>query len=122
MWYRKTILVLGLIAVCISLSMCVNADAVETLQNNLNMSVADIILLIISCGCIVIGAFDSRIAIMCAFLLYAILFIVFTLATDEGHAGFNPYFAGLAMMVCFVVLCLMLLISYKKTNTPYNVV
>lgn len=93
-------------------------DALETMQNNLGVSVADIIMLILTGGIIVIVAFDARIALMIAFLLYASLFIVFTSATEAGYIGFNPYFSGVAMMGCFVLLALSLLVTYKKTNTP----
>lgn len=100
----------------------VKADALDTMETNLNMEISDVIMIVLSCAIIVIGALDARIAIMCAFLLYTSVFILFTLATEEGIAGFNPYYSGVAMMMCFVIVCLMLLISYKKSNTPYNVV
>lgn len=99
----------------------VQADAVETISDNLNMSIADIIMIVVSCGIIVISALDARIAVMCAFLIYCSLFILFTLMTEEGMSGFNPYYSGVAMMLCFVVICLSLLISYKKGNTPMTV-
>lgn len=114
-------LILFFIVLILSVS-SVKADAIETMQTNLNMSIADIIMIIASGGIIVIAAFDARIAVMCAFIIYASMFITFTLATEEGISGFNPYYSGLAMMICFIILCLCLLISYKKTNTPLNVV
>lgn len=98
------------------------ADPVETFETNLNMSLADICMIIISCGCIVIVAFDSRIALMCAFILYAAVYIVFTQATIAGYQNFNPYYSGTAMMMCFVLICITLLVTYKKSNTPLNVV
>jgi len=122
MSYRKSLfLLLFLLLFILSISN-VKADALETLQTNLNMSISDIIMIIASCGIVVITAFDARIAVMCAFLIYASIFIVFTLATEEGTSGFNPYYSGVAMMLCFVILCLGLLISYKKSNMPMNVV
>ena len=100
----------------------VSADAIETMEDNLQVSIADIIMIIVSCGLVVMIAFDARIALMCALLIYTGIFILFTLAVEEGYSNFNPYFSGVAMMLCFVILCLSLLISYKKGNTPYNVV
>lgn len=121
--FRKLVFLLFMMSFLLTITMVstVKADAVERLETNLNMSVSDVVMIIISCGVIVIGAFDARIAIMCALLLYASAFIVFTLATEEGFSGFNPYYSGVAMMLCFVVLCLSLLISYKKGNTPMHV-
>lgn len=101
---------------------CVNADAIERMQTNLNMELSDVIMIGVSCGIIVICAFDARIALMIAFLLYASIFILFTLITEEGIAGFNPYYSGLAMMICLVILCLSLLITHKKVTTPYSVI
>lgn len=106
----------------ILLCSCVNGDAIERMQTNLNMELSDVIMIGISCGIIVICAFDPRIALMIAFLLYASIFILFTLITEEGISGFNPYYSGVAMMICLVVLCLSLLITHKKVTTPYNVV
>lgn len=94
------------------------ADATDNIETNLGASVSDIIMIIVSCGVIVLCAFDLRIALMLAFLLYASLFIVFSLATEVGYDGFNPYYAGVAMMACFVLLALSLLITYKKVNSP----
>lgn len=98
------------------------ANPVERIEENLNMGAADIIMFIVSGGCIIIVALDARIALMCALLIYTSLFILFTLLTEEGISGFNPYVSGVAMMVCFVVICVSLLITYKKSNTPYGVV
>lgn len=123
--FRKKMILLLLMLVFFVLILIIDpvkADALESMQTNLNMSIADIIMIIVSCGCIVIGAIDARIAIFCAFLLYASCFIAFTLATEEGISGFNPYYSGVAMMLCFVIVVLLLLISYKKANTPINVV
>lgn len=99
----------------------VEANAMETMSTNLNMGISDIIMVVLSCSLVVIGALDARIALMCAFLLYTAVFILFTLATEEGISGFNPYASGVAMMMCFVILCLMLLVTYKRSNTPYQV-
>ncbi len=96
----------------------VYGDAVDTIENNLGVEASNIILLILTCGVVVIVAFDARIALMIAFLLYASLFIVFTLATEAGYGGFDPYFSGVAMMACFVLLALSLLVTYKKANSP----
>lgn len=127
MSYRKLTpyLILSYVILLLILSLSTSnakADAIETIQDNLNMAIADIIMIVVSCGIIVISAFDARIAVMCAFLIYASIFILFTLITEEGMTGFNPYFSGVAMMLCFVVLCLGLLVTYKKGNTPINVV
>ncbi len=100
----------------------VSCDAVGSIEDNLGASVADIVIIVLSCGIFVITAFDARIALMIAFLLYASVFIVFTLATEAGYEGFNPYYSGVAMMVCFVLLSLALLVTYKKTNMPPNLV
>ena len=122
MLYRKLSIFLFFLFSLFLFMNSVEADAVETITDNLNMGLADIIMLVVTCGIIVISALDARIAVMCALLIYTSLFILFTLMTEEGMTGFNPYFSGVAMMLCFVVLCLSLLISYKKANTPYNVV
>lgn len=121
--FRKLVFLLFLISFLLTITAVstVKADAIERLETNLNMSISDIIIILLSCGIVVIGAFDARIAIMCALLLYASAFIVFTLATEEGYSGFNPYYSGVAMMLCFVILCISLLISYKKGNTPMQV-
>jgi len=121
MRYNKIIFLFFLLFFMV-FSPVVSSDAIENIENNLGVSIANIIIIILSCGIFVITAFDARIALMIAFLLYASLFIVFTLATEEGYEGFNPYFSGVAMMVCFVLLALSLLITYKKTNTPPHVV
>lgn len=96
----------------------VQSNAISTMENNLGVNISDIILIILTGGIIVIVAFDARIALMLAFLLYASLFIVFTLATEAGYSGFDPYFSGVAMMACFVLLALSLLVTYKKANSP----
>lgn len=119
MSYKKIILVLMLVLMCANV---VSADAVDTMEENLSLSIHDIIMLIITCASLIVVALDARIALMFALMLYTSVFILFTLVTEEGIAGFNPYFSGTAMMLCFVVLCLSLLITYKKGNTPYNVV
>ncbi|GAG87364.1 unnamed protein product [marine sediment metagenome] len=68
----KKILLLSLFLLVLVLSMgTVNASAIDTMQENLNMEVADIMMIVVSCGIIVIVAFDARIALMCAFLIYA---------------------------------------------------
>lgn len=119
MLYKKILFtILILLLFCSSCS----ATAINTIENNLDMSIADIIMIIVSCGIIIIIAFDARIALMCALLLYTSIFILYTTITEEGISGFNPYYSGVAMMVCFIVLCLSLLITYKKSNTPLNVV
>lgn len=100
----------------------VTADPISNMENNLQMSMADIIMVILSCGLVVISAFDTRIALMSALLLYTSVFILFTVATEEGYTGFTPYYSGVAMMLCFVLLAISLLVTYKKSNTPLNVV
>ena len=125
MWYKKgTILLSFLFIVSIVLVFNVTAQTkgIDNLEETLQMTIADIIMIIISGGIIVLIAFDARIALMLAFLLYASMFILFTLLTEEGFSNFNPYYSGVAMMLCFVLICLSLLITYKKSNTPYNVV
>lgn len=122
MLFKKILILLAIVLLFLMISTTCSGDAIERIENNLKVTIADIIMIIASCGIIVVGAFDTRIAIMFAFLLYTVIFIVFTLATEEGYENFNPYFSGLAMMVCFIILCLMLLVSYKKANTPLNVV
>lgn len=107
--------------ILLSFSNCY-ANPVEQIEENLDMSIADVIMIVVSCGIVIIVAFDVRIALMCALLIYSSIFIVFTLLTEEGFENFNPYFSGIAMMLCFVVLCVSILITYKKSNTPYNVV
>jgi len=122
MWYRKRIVLL-LMLFALSIVLVFNVEAqtkgIDNLEETLQMSIADIIMIIISGGIIVITAFDLRIALMLAFLLYASMFILFTLMTEEGFSNFNPYYSGVAMMLCFVMLVLMLLVTYKKSNTPY---
>ena len=122
MLFRRSWLLLVFFFLLLLFVSSVKADAVETVTDNLNMSIADIIMIVVSCGIIVIVALDARIAVMCAFLIYTSLFILFTLMTDEGMSGFNPYYSGVAMMLCFVILVLGLLISYKKGSTPMSVV
>ena len=119
MRYKKIFLLLLLTIFVFSPVVCGNA--LEKISNNLGVSAADIILIILTGGIIVFAALDVRIALMLAFLLYASVFIVFTLATEEGYTGFNPYYSGVAMMCCFVLLALSLLITYKKTNSPPSV-
>ena len=119
MWSRKILLLMLLMLLAV---VTVQADAITTMETNLNMSIADIIMVILSGGIVIVGALDARVALMFAFLIYTSVFILFTLVTEEGIAGFNPYYSGVAMMVCFVLLCLMLLVSYKKANTPLGVV
>ena len=121
MWYKKNIMLLMLLSFLLLFSFSVCADSVENIETNLQMSIADIIMIIVSGGIVIITAFDARIALMCAFLIYASLFILFTLMTEEGMTGFSPYYSGVAMMVCFVIICLSLLVTYKKSNTPYGV-
>lgn len=118
MLYKTSLLMLLFFAAIIALSLNVSASSIDTFEANLQMSVADIIMIILSCGIIVIAAVEARIALMCAFLIYGGLFILFTFMTEEGMSGFNPYYSGVAMMVCFVIICLSLLITYKKANTP----
>lgn len=117
MLFRK-ILILFLLIITICVTSC-EAATYNKVEENLDMSIADIILIIVSCGIIIITALDVRIALMCALLIYTGIFIVFTYLTEEGFSNFNPYYSGLAMMLCFVILCLGLLITYKKSNTPY---
>lgn len=119
MWYRKILLLMLFTLFAV---ITVKADAISTMETNLNMSIADVIMVVVSGGIVIVGALDARIALMFAFLVYTSIFILFTLVTEEGITGFNPYYSGVAMMVCFVLLCLMLLVSYKKANTPLGVV
>lgn len=121
---KRFILLVSLLLVCNLLILIdqAAADPVETFETNLNMTLPDIIMIIISCGCIVIVAFDSRIALMIAFILYTSVFIVFTEASAAGYTAFNPYYSGSAMMICFALICISLLVTYKKSNTPLNVV
>lgn len=124
MSYKKIIFILFMMGFSFTVLTVniVKADAIDTMSDNLDMSMADVIMVVLSCGIVVIAAAEVRIAIMCAFLLYGSLFIVFTLATQEGISNFDPYYSGVAMMLTFVILVLSLLISYKKVNTPMNVV
>lgn len=119
MWCKKIffLMLLGLFF----LTPIVCGNAIENISNNLGIQVSDICLIILTGGIIVIAAFDARVALMLAFLLYASTFIVFYEATNLGYEGFNPYFSGVAMMGCFVLLCLSLLITYKKSNSPPSV-
>jgi len=121
MSFKTILFLLFFLGIVFSASSCM-ANPVERIEENLNMSVADILTMVVSCGIVIIVAFDARIALMCALLSYTSLFIVFTFLTDEGFSNFNPYYTGVAMMVCFVIICASLLITYKKSNTPFNVV
>lgn len=98
-----------------------SADAIETMETNLNVAMADVILIVVSCAILIVVALDARIAVMCALLIYSSLFILYTVLTELGYSGYNAYYPGVAMMLCIVILCLALLVTYKKVNTPYNV-
>jgi len=117
---KAILLLFMMIGFSICLFSNVSANALDTMETNLGMSIADIIMIVISAGCIIFVAVDARIALMIALLLYTGVFVLFTLATEEGYGNFNPYYSGVAMMLCFVVICLSLLISYKRGNTPYG--
>lgn len=93
------------------------ADATDTISTNLGLQASDIILLITILGCIICTAFDARVALMFATLLFASEFIVFYQATDMGYTGFQPYHAGLCLITCIILLALSLLITYKKESS-----
>lgn len=118
MLYRK--IIIGLL-IFIAITCTVSANAVDTIEENLDMPISEILMVVTTCGIVVISALDTRIAIMLGTLLYTSLFILFYLATEQGYTGFNPYYPGVAMMMCLVILSLALLIPYKKANTPYHV-
>jgi len=99
----------------------VSANAITTMETNLQMNISDIVLLVVTLGLIVFTVLDVRIAVMLGLLLYTSIFVLYTVLTELGYTGYNAYFPGVAMMLCIVLLCLMLLISYKKSNTVYKV-
>jgi hypothetical protein len=120
MWFKKIFLFL-LLTIFIFCPIAISS-ATETISNSLGVTPADIILIIETGGIIVIVALDARIALMLGFILYASTFVIFTLAPEAGYTGFDPYFPGVAFMGCFVLMALSLLITYKKSNTPGNMV
>ena len=119
---KTRVLILLIFLTLLTVKTVTATDPLTTFENNLDMSIADICFIIISCGLVIMTAFDTRVALMMGIMLYAVVFVVFTLATEEGYTQFNPYYSGVAMMLCFVIMCVSLLVTYKKGNTPINVV
>ena len=88
----------------------------ERISSNLGMSLSDVILLMIFCGLLLLGAFDIRVAAMFGTLLYSICFVVFYQATVMGYSGFEPFKAGVIVVFCIVILALLVLSSGKSGN------
>ena len=86
----------------------------DVIADNLGVGIGDIVLLILTCSLVIIGAFDIRIAAMFATLLYAVAFILFYEVTAAGYSGFDPGRAGILVVVSIVILALLVLASGKS--------
>lgn len=93
----------------------VGASAQDTFEENLGASVGDIILLLIGCGCVVLGAFNWRVALMVFFLCSCGCYIAFYALAESGN-NIDPNHAGVLLVLSIALLGLSLLVSYRKPS------
>lgn len=84
----------------------------QVVSNTLGVSFPDFLLIILLLGSLIFGALGFRIWLITTFVMLAGAYVLYY------QVGWSTLHVMAAFIICFVMLCLSLFISYSKNKSP----